>query len=93
MEAITIEIIRTIFAGAAVLILAWVLRPLVQFFRKPLIVPEKTTSNTLFEETEEEIQIPNEAKAHSKGQVLDSARRSPMRTTQIIRQWLKEKKN
>lgn len=92
METIVIEIIRTLFISLALLLIAWVLRPMVRFLRSPMPSLNKAVTERPFEETEEELQIPNndDSKSYNPSEVLNTARRSPLMTSQTIRHWLKE---
>lgn len=93
MEEAYLEIIRTIFACAGMLLTAIVMRPAIRFLKSPLPKPDALETSYSFEETEDELQIPSASdasKAYNPSSTIDFARKSPLLTAQTIRKWLKE---
>ncbi len=95
MESVLIEIIRTIFICAILLVTAWALRPVIRFLRTPMPRLEKFDMTQILEEVDEEIQIPNASgsESYDQSKILMTAGKSPQMTAQTIRQWLKEPSN
>ena len=93
MEDVLIEIIKTIFVCAGMLLTAVVMRPAIRFLRAPLPQLNALETDYSLEETSEELQIPSGAeldKKYDQFGTLTFARKSPLLTAQIIRRWLKD---
>ena len=93
MEEVVLEMIRTFFAAAGIVLMAVVMRPAIHFFKAPLPRPDTFATKNVFEETKKELQIPASPETdtpYNRAKTLDFAQKSPVLTAQTIRQWLKE---
>lgn len=93
MEEAVLEMIRTVFAGAGIVVMVVVMRPAIRFFKEPLPRPDTLKTKNVFEETKKELQIPSSPENHnaySRANTLDFAQKSPVLTAETIRKWLKE---
>ncbi len=93
MEEVVLEIIRTFFVCAGMLLTAIVMRPAIRFLRSPMPKMDALENDYFLERTSEEIQIPSGSQLDQDfdpRNTLTRARKSPLLTAQTIRQWLKE---
>ncbi|MBF0279650.1 MAG: hypothetical protein HQM13_17760 [SAR324 cluster bacterium] len=93
MEEVFLEIIKTLFACAGMLLTAIVMRPAVRFLKSPMPQLHALEADYSLEEANEEIQIPSGKSMENDfdpRSTLMIARKSPMLTVQTIRYWLKD---
>ncbi len=93
MDAVAIEVIRALFAGAAMILIALVLRPAIKFLRSPMPRLDTKTSRYELNAEEDELQIPNSVKDapdYTPSRAINMAKGSPIVTAQVVRTWLKD---
>ena len=97
MEELTVEIIRTLFAGLAFIFTLWAIRPAVLFVVRPF--PKLLTAfggfdphlqDMLEKDEKVEVQVPN-GESPSTSITIDSAKRDTRLTTSVVQSWLAEK--